>query len=86
MLHENGLGVAKDAKLAYKWYALAARSGDQESTKRREAAKAALSADDLEAAEQQIGAYSAKRSNMMANDARTAGEDWKKRQADEGNG
>ncbi len=86
VLHENGLGVAKDAKLAYKWYALAARSGDQESTKRREAAKAALPAGDLEAAEQQIGAYSAKRSNMMANDARTAGEDWKKRQADEDNG
>ncbi len=86
VLHENGLGVAKDLKQAYKWYALAARSGDKEALKRRDAAKIQLSADDLFDAEQLVESYMPKRVEPMINDARMAGEDWKKRQADQDNG
>ena len=28
IMHENGLGMERDAKAAYKWYSLAARGGD----------------------------------------------------------
>jgi localization factor PodJL len=81
VLHENGLGATKDSKLAYKWYALAAQSGDKEAAKRRDAMKTQLSPDDLFAAEDLVETFSPKRIEPMANDARVAGEDWKKREA-----
>ena len=34
ILYQNGLGVPKDLKLAYKWLALAKRGGDQEAAGR----------------------------------------------------
>ena len=46
VLYENGLGVAKDDKEAYKWLLLAAKSGDEEATSRRDALKARLSEED----------------------------------------
>ena len=77
MLHENGLGVPKDAQLAYKWFELAARSGDAEAARRRDEAKARLSAADLAAAGERKR-LEAKPVDALANDARVAGEAWKK--------
>ena len=78
MLHENGLGVPKDAQLAYKWFELAARSGDAEAGRRRDEAKARLSAADLATAGERASAWRAKPVDALANDARVAGEAWKK--------
>lgn len=81
VLYENGLGTAKDLKSAYAWFALAARNGDREALKRRETIKAQLSADALAAAEEEVTRFQAKPQNALANDARLAGEQWKRRQA-----
>ena len=35
IMHENGLGVEKDAKEAFKWFSLAARAGDAEAVANR---------------------------------------------------
>ncbi len=78
VLHENGLGVPKDAQLAYKWFELAARSGDAEAGRRRDEAKARLSAADLATAGERASAWRAKPVDALANDARVAGEAWKK--------
>jgi localization factor PodJL len=81
VLHENGLGVAKDPVQAFKWYALAARAGDGEAARRRDALKAQLTADQRLQAENEVASFVPKRSVPIVNDARVAGEDWKKRQA-----
>ena len=80
MLHENGLGVPKDVKKAFKWYALAGHGGDKEALRRQDALKTQLSADERLALESEIALYQPKRSEPLINDARVAGEDWKKRQ------
>ncbi len=80
VLHENGLGVAKDPVQAYKWYTLAGRGGDGESLKRRDALKAQLSVEQKLEAEKEAAVFEPKRSVALVNDARVAGEDWKKRQ------
>lgn len=79
VLLENGLGVKADKIAAYKWYALAAKSGDADAQSRRDALKAALNADDLKSADEMISAFRARAAVPLANDARAAGEDWKKR-------
>ncbi len=81
VLHENGLGVAKDPVQAFKWYALAARAGDGEAARRRDALNAQLTADQRLQAENAVASFAPKRSVPIINDARVAGEDWKKRQA-----
>lgn len=86
VLHENGLGVTQDLKVAYKWLSLAAKSGDKEATHRRDLLKGKLSADDLAAAEGLIATFKAKPAEALANDARTAGEAWKKNPANGVNG
>ncbi len=78
VLYENGLGVPEDLKLAYKWLSLAARSGDKEAVRRRDILKGKLPAADLSAAEGLVAAYKAAMIDKMANDARTAGEAWKR--------
>ncbi len=83
ILHENGLGVAKDPKTAFYWFALAARNGDKEAIKRREAVKSQLSTDALIAAESEVRTFRAKPQLPIVNDARVAGELWKKRQVSE---
>jgi TPR repeat protein len=83
VLHESGLGVAKDPKTAYVWFALAARNGDKEAIKRREAVKSQLTADALAAAETEVRAFRGKSQLPVVNDARVAGELWKKRQVGE---
>lgn len=79
VLLENGLGGTTDRMAAYKWYALAAKGGDQDATQRRDALKTRLSADALKTAEGQIATFRARPASPLANDARAAGEDWKKR-------
>lgn len=83
VLHENGLGIEKDPKTAYVWFALAARSGDKEAVKRREAVKSQLSSDALAAAESEVRTFRPKPQLPTINDARVAGELWKKRQVGE---
>ena len=83
ILHESGLGVPQDPKAAYFWFSLAARNGDKEAIKRKESVKALLSADALAAAETEIRGFRGKPQIPLANDARVAGELWKKRQVGE---
>ena len=75
VLHENGLGVAKDDKEAYKWLLLAAQSGDTEATSRRDALKARLSKADRAQAEAAVSAWKPRRIDPVTNDsgARRAG-------------
>ncbi len=80
VLHENGLGVAKDPKLAYKWYTLASTGGDKEALRRRDTLRTQLSPQDLSAAEALVQSFAPATTSKIINDARTAGEDWKKRQ------
>ncbi len=79
VLLENGLGVKADRVTAYKWYSLAAKTGDADAKVRQDALKTALSAEDLKSAEGLIAAYKPLAAIPLANDARAAGEDWKKR-------
>ncbi len=79
VLYENGLGVTKSAVDAYKYYALSASSGDTEAVRRRDELGAALSDADRTRADSQIANWRLKTPDKIANDARAAGEDWKKR-------
>lgn len=79
LLHENGLGVEKDAIAAYKWYALAARTGDKEAVRRRNLVKERLGAVALAEADLEIEAWAAMPADRLANDARAAGQAWKRR-------
>jgi len=80
VLFESGMGVEQSPKVAMKWFSLAARAGDAESVRRRDALKAQLSPQDLADVAGQVAAFEAVRvSDPLINDARAAGEDWKKR-------
>jgi localization factor PodJL len=79
VLVENGLGTKADPIAAYKWYALAAKGGDADATARRDALKGSFGAEDMKRAEAMTAAFKPKATNPLANDARAAGEDWKKR-------
>jgi len=79
VLLENGLGVQPDRVTAYKWYALAAKSGDKDALTRRDAVKPQLSSPELKTAEGMVSVFKPQAQNPLANDARAAGEDWKKR-------
>lgn len=86
VLHENGLGVAKDPSRAYIWYALAAKSGDKEAARRRDALARDLDPKARQSAEVAVSSFTPKIVIPIVNDARVAGEDWKKRQGASGNG
>ena len=85
VLLENGLGTKVDKANAYKWYALAAKNGDTDALERRDALKAAFTPEVLKAADRLVADFKVRRATPLANDARAAGEDWKKR-ANNGNG
>ena len=57
ILYENGRGVPKDLQEAYKWFALAARSGDPVAARRLEQVRARMEPAELEAAEQKLAAW-----------------------------
>lgn len=86
VLYENGLGVSKDVVQAVKWYALAARAGDKDAARRREALGSEIAPADRSGAEQLANAWRAKPVDKLANDARAAGEDWKRRESSASNG
>ncbi|HYD16101.1 MAG TPA: hypothetical protein VEA77_06845, partial [Hyphomicrobium sp.] len=86
VLLENGLGTKADPVTAYKWYALAAQGGDVDAKARRDALKAAMKPDDLKTAEGLATSFKPKAAVPLANDARAAGEDWKKRVNNDTNG
>jgi len=77
VLYENGLGVTKDLREAYKWLLLAAKSGDAESKARRDALKASLPVKDQEAAEELVANWRAKFTNPISNNFRAAGQAWR---------
>jgi localization factor PodJL len=77
VLYDSGLGVQKDLRQAYKWYALAARAGDEEAARRQEALRGKLSATDLALATAAVEAWKPLPIDEVANDPRVAGERWK---------
>lgn len=78
ILYENGLGVKKDLQQAYMWISLAARNNDTEAVRRKGILRGKLTADDLAAAERMISAWKPMPVDHGANDARMAGEEWKR--------
>ena len=78
VLNENGLGVTEDLVAAYKWLSLSAKSGDKEAIRRRDIIKGKLTATQLADGDKQIAAWKSKRADPEVNDARKAGEAWKK--------
>lgn len=80
VLYENGLGVPKDLRSAFKWYSLAGQGGDKEALRRRDALKSQFGADERLVLEKEVAVFQPKRGEPLINDARAAGEDWKKRQ------
>lgn len=86
VLFESGLGVGKDVKAAYKWFALAAKGGDKEAARRRDAVIAVLAANDKSEIDASVSNFHPVANDRLINDARAAGEDWKKRQGEDGNG
>jgi len=86
VLYENGLGVKADKVAAYKWYALAAKSGDKDAGERLAGLKTSLPAADLKRGEDLVAGFRARPANLIANDARAAGEDWKRRANNDTNG
>lgn len=79
VLYENGLGVGQDSKEAYKWYSLAARTGDKEAMRRSQKLRSSLPIDELGEAEQAVRAFVPTAIDPLINNARLAGQDWKKR-------
>ncbi len=65
---------------------LAAKSGDKEAVRRRDILKGKLTAEEIAEAEAMLKTYSGKVPDPMANDARSAGEAWKKNPANGVNG
>lgn len=83
VLYENGLGVAADMHQSYKWLSLAARRGDKEAVRRRDIMKGKLTAGEIAEAEKLADGFRPRPSDPMINDARTAGEAWKKNAPDQ---
>ena len=78
VLNENGLGVPEDQVAAYKWLSLSAKGGDKEAIRRRDIIKGKLTAAQLADGDKQIATWKSKRADPEVNDARKAGEAWKK--------
>jgi localization factor PodJL len=74
ILSEHGLGVSKNLADAYKWFALAAKNGDQEAAKRRELVKLELDPTGLAAAEEAVKAWKAKDADPAANEVQESAE------------
>ncbi len=72
ILYQNGLGVPKDLKQAYKWLALAKRSGDQEAAGRAIHVRALLGAAELEAIDATIATWRRRTPDPAANETAAA--------------
>jgi localization factor PodJL len=81
VLYESGLGMPRDLKQAYHWLSLAARNGDKEAARRRDAIRMKLEEGEVAAADAVVENWRAQASDPVVNEARAAGEMWKQRQA-----
>jgi TPR repeat protein len=72
ILHQNGLGIAKDLKFAYHWLSLAARGGDREAASRIEQLRSQLSPDDIRSTDAAIAAWRPRSPNAAANELASA--------------
>lgn len=68
VLYEHGLGRPKDMAEAYKWFALAALSGDVEAARQRDRLEAELDIQSLTRAVQAVKAWQARTMNAEANE------------------
>ena len=68
ILAEHGLGMKKDPAEAYKWFALAAASGDAEAAKRRDAVKAQIEGSALPSAEAAVQSWKPQGASREANE------------------
>jgi localization factor PodJL len=73
VIYARALGTPRDLAMSYKWFALAAASGDQDAAKRRDEIAGALSRQDLTNAEASVAAWSAKK---ILTDANTVSSVW----------
>jgi localization factor PodJL len=78
ILYENGLGVKKDLQQAYMWISLAAQDKDADAVRRQGILRGKLTAEELAEAERMIGEWRPIPVDRGVNDARLAGEEWKK--------
>lgn len=80
VLYENGLGVKRDLKQAYMWLSLAARNKDKDkdAAKRRDIIRGKMTGDEIVAAEAMTSEWRLTAVDRSVNDARAAGEAWKK--------
>jgi localization factor PodJL len=78
ILYENGLGVKRDLKEAFMWISLAARNKDADAVRRRDILRGKLTADEMAAAKRMIAAWKPMPVDRAVNDARIAGEAWKR--------
>jgi localization factor PodJL len=68
ILHQNGLGLPKDLVQAYKWLALAARTGDREALARIDSVRAQLSPGELASADEVASVWRARTPDAAANE------------------
>jgi localization factor PodJL len=73
ILYESGRGVPANNIEAYKWYALAARSGDKDATRRRDAVRTKLDRSGIRDADALVIQWRARPIEASANDSRVAG-------------
>ena len=76
MLYVRGLGVAADPAAAYRWFALAARQGDQEAAVRRDEMGKELSPADRGAADLAIASWTPVPADTLANDGPPLPQQW----------
>jgi localization factor PodJL len=79
ILYENGFGVGRDLKQAYKWVSLVHQAGDKQASRRREQIRAKLQPDEVRDAEAIVAGWRSKPVDALMNDPRVAGEAWKTR-------
>ena len=72
ILYESGRGVPASLVEAYKWYALAARSGDKDAIRRRDALREKLEPTSVNAVDTLIIKWRAQPLDPAANDPRAA--------------
>ncbi len=70
VLKEHGLGTSLDLIEAYKWFSLAASSGDTEAAKRRDALRNKLTGDQLAKGDAALGGWKAKPTDVAANEVK----------------
>lgn len=76
VLYVRGLGVAADPVAAYRWFALAARQGDQEAAVRRDEVGQELSPADRGAADLAIASWTPLPADTLANDGPPLPQQW----------